>query len=242
MWAIFKREVKSFFLTPIGYIYMGIFLLLSGLFFVFTILPQNPYVLPTANYNEVIGTMVFTLLFLGPILTMKLITDEKRTGTDQLLFTSPVSLTGIILGKYLAAVFIFASISAVTLIYPLILSRFAEMDINVVMAGYLGYFLIGASFIAVGIFASSVTQNQIVAAIMSFCLLLFLWLAESVKFMFNLDEKGQKIADYFLVYNRFDEFLMGIIDIDSIIFYLGMIAVFLFLTFRSIEKRRWSKG
>ncbi len=238
MWAIFKREVKSFFLTPIGYVYMGIFLFLSGLFFAFLLL--NPS--QTANYTEVLGTMSFTLLFVTPILTMRLMSEEKKSGTDQLLLTSPVSLSGIVVGKYLAALFVFVCTLIITLAYPLILSRFATIDLSVIVLGYTGYFLLGAAFIAIGLFISSITENQTVAAIISFCALLFLWVLEFFKMVINLPEKGQRIFDWFLILNRYEDFESGLLNVGSVIFFMSIALVFLFLTLRSVEKRRWSRG
>lgn len=238
MWAIFKREVKSFFLTPIGYVYMGIFLFLSGLFFAFLLLNPNQ----SANYTEVLGTMSFTLLFATPILTMRLISEEKKSGTDQLLLTSPVSLSGIVVGKYLAALFVFISTLVVTLAFPLILSRFATLDLSVIFLGYIGYFLLGAAFIAIGLFISSITENQTVAAIISFCALLFLWVLEFLKMVIDLPEKGQRIFDWFLVLNRYGDFESGLLNVGSVIFFMSLALVFLFLTLRSVEKRRWSRG
>ncbi len=236
MWAVFKKEVKSFFLTPTGYVYMAIFLFLSGVFFTWSLTDQ------VANYTMVLGTMTFTLLFATPILTMRLISEERKTGTEQLLLTSPVSLSGIIIGKYLAALFVFACTLVVTFIYPLILYKVAAIDIYVVALGYLGFFLIGAMFIAVGLFVSSITENQTIAAVISFCFLLLLWVFEVVKIILPLSEKGQQIFDWFLVLRRYEDFEAGLLNVGSVIFFLSAIAVFLFLTYRSIEKRRWSRG
>lgn len=236
MVAVFKREVKAFFLTPIGYVYIGIFLFLSGMFFSLSLLNQ------VVNYTEVLGTMVFTLLFVTPILTMKLLAEEKKNGTDQLLLTSPVSLTEIILGKYFAALFVFLCTVLITLIYPIILSKFSSVDFYAIATGYLGFFLIGAGFIAIGLFASSLAENQTVAAIFSFCILVFLWLLDLLKNILNLSERSQKIFNWFSVLERYQDFEAGLLNISSVIFFISLVALFLFLTYRTIEKRRWSRG
>lgn len=237
MWAIFKREVKSFFLTPIGYVYMGIFLLLSGIFFVFLLLDQ------VSDYTgRTLGLMSYTLLFATPLLTMKLISEERKSGTDQLLLTSPVGLTGVIIGKYLAALFVFVCSLLVTLIYPAILSNLASLDWSVIALGYLGCFLLGAAFISIGLFASSITENQVVAAIVSFCLLLLLWIMQFFESILPLNEGGQTILRWFFLQNRYIDFEAGQLNVSSILFFVSIIMVFLFLTYRSIEKRRWSKG
>ena len=237
MWAIFKRETTGFFQTPLGYIYMGMFLFLSGLFFTFLLNPGQG-----GTYTDVLGTMSFTLIFTTPILTMKLLSEERKTGTDQLLLTSPVSTLGVIVGKYLAAVCVFLCTIVITFIYPMILSKFAVIDVNVIIVGYLGYFLLGAAFIAIGVFVSSLTENQTVAAITSFGILLVLWIMEFLKNIINLSEKGQKTFDWFLVLNRFGDFESGVLNFSAVIYFISIVAIFLFFTLRIIEKRRWSKG
>lgn len=242
MWAIFKRETAGFFQTPAGYIYLGIFLLLSGWFFSVSITPQNSYMVPTVDYQLVLGTLSFTLLFVIPILTMRLLSEEAKNGTDQLLYTSPVNLISIVLGKYLSALFIFFCGIAITFIYPIILSRFATLDAGLIFSGYLGVFLLGATYISIGLFASALTQNQIIAGIVTLFLILFTYLMDFLNALLNLSDKGQQILKNFLIMNRFDEFIQGLINIGTIIFYLSLIALFLFFAIRVIERRRWSKG
>lgn len=242
MWAVFKRETASFFLSPIGFVYLCIFVFLSGFFFTMSILPQSPELMPAVNYADTLGTMTFTLLFVIPILTMRLLSEERKNGTDLLLLTSPVSLTGIVTGKYLAAIFEFLVGLVITIIYPVILSFFTKVDASVIFTGYVGYFLVGASFIAIGLFASSLSKNQIVSAILSFCFLLVIWVLEAAKALLNLSESGQKILDSFLVLKKYDEFSSGLFDFGAVIFFISLIFVFLFLTYRSMEKRRWSEG
>jgi len=171
-----------------------------------------------------------------------LLSEERRNGTDILLMTSPVSIVGIVGGKYLAAVFEFLVGLIITMIYPIILSFFTKMDINVIFTGYVGIFLIGATFIAIGLFASSLSKNQITSAILGFCFLLVLWVFEGLKALLNLSEAGQKFLDSFLVLKKYDEFSAGLFDIGAVIFFISFIFLFLVLTFRTIEKRRWSEG
>ena len=242
MWSVFKREVASFFLSPVGYVFLCIFVFLSGFFFTMSILPQSANIMPAVNYADTLGTMTFTLLFVVPILTMKLLSEERKNGTDILLMTSPVSIVGIVGGKYLAAVFEFLVGLIITMIYPIILSFFTKMDINVIFTGYVGIFLIGATFIAIGLFASSLSKNQITSAILGFCFLLVLWVFEGLKALLNLSEAGQKFLDSFLVLKKYDEFSAGLFDIGAVIFFISFIFLFLVLTFRTIEKRRWSEG
>lgn len=242
MWAIFKREVRAYFETAAGYVYIGIFLFLSGLFFSISISPQNAYTMPVVDYSRIMFDLLFTLLFVIPILTMRLLSEEKKNGTDQLLFTSPVSLTGIIVGKYLAALFVFACTLIITFIYPLILSKFAAVDFFSVAAGYMGLFLIGAVFISIGIFVSATTQSQTIAAIMSFCIILFLLYLEQLYSVLNLSEQAYQFFDAFFIAKKFEQFALGLINWASVLYLLSVIFVCLFLTLRTIEKRRWSKG
>jgi len=175
MLAILKRELKTYFLTPVGYIFMGFFLLISGFFFAFGNLFQgNP------SYNSMLGTITFVFMILVPILTMRLLAEETRQKTDQLLLTSPLRVTQIVLGKYLAAVAVFLLTVAVTFVYPIILSFYGSIAIAEIIGGYIGFLLLGASFIAVGLFVSSLTENQVVAAVVTFSMLLFFWIMDGL--------------------------------------------------------------
>lgn len=176
MIPVLKKELKTYFLTPFGYIFMGFFLLISGFFFaVGNLFQANP------NYNSMLGTITFVFMILVPILTMRLLAEETRQKTDQLLLTSPLSVTEIVLGKYLAAIVVFLLTLTVTCIYPILLSFFGSIAIGEIIGGYIGFFLLGASFIAVGLFISSLTENQVVAAVITFSSLLFFWIMDGLK-------------------------------------------------------------
>ncbi|MGE5328840.1 MAG: ABC transporter permease [Deltaproteobacteria bacterium] len=241
MWAIFKREIKSFFLSPIAYVYLCIFLFISSFFFTMSIIPQSPTLIPVVNYADTLNTITFTLIFVIPILTMRLLSEERKNGTDLLLLTSPVSITGIVAGKYFAAIFEFLVGLIITLIYPIILAFFSKVDASIIFTGYVGCFLVGAVFIAIGLFVSSFCKNQITAAIISFCFLLIVWVLEAAKALLNLSESGQGIVDSFLVLKKYNEFSSGLFDIGALIFFVSLIILFLFFTLRMIEKRRWSE-
>ncbi len=177
MLAIFKRELKAYFSSPIGYIFVGLFLLLSGVFFAITnLLGASP------EFTGVLGTITFIFLFLVPILTMRLLTEEKRAHTDQMLVTSPLSVTDIVLGKFFSAVAVFLITLLITVLYPVMMSFFALLGLEwwKIVGGYIGFFLLGSSFIAVGLFFSSLTDNQIVAAMTTFAALLFIWIIDAV--------------------------------------------------------------
>ena len=177
MLAIFKREFKAYFSSPIGFVFAGLFLLLSGIFFAAgNLLSGSP------EYTGLLSTITFIFLFLVPILTMRLLSEEMRQKTDQLLITSPLGITGIVLGKYLAAVAVFLVTLLVTVIYPVMMSFFALLGLEwwKIVGGYVGFFLLGSAFIAVGLFFSSVTDNQIVAAMLTFAALLLMWILDAL--------------------------------------------------------------
>jgi ABC-2 type transport system permease protein len=176
MFAILKREFKTYFLTPTGYIYMSLFLLVSGIFFSYGNLLNK-----SAYFSYFLSNIVFIFLLVVPVLTMRLFTDEKRLRTEQLLLTSPVRISDIVLGKYLAAVGIFLFTVLITVIYAVIISFHGELDTWESVGAYIGFILIGMSFIAVGIFVSSTTENQVVAAIVTFCALLVMWIIDLIQ-------------------------------------------------------------
>jgi ABC-2 type transport system permease protein len=178
MLAVFRRELKAYFSSTIGFIFMGFFLLIAGVFFAYMYL-LNP---STSRFVGLLSSLSLIFLFLVPILTMRLLSEDSRQKTDQLLITSPLSVTGIVLGKYLAAVSVFLMTLAVTVLYPFLMSFFALGGLAwaEIVGAYIGFFLLGSSFIAVGLFFSSVTDNQIVAAILTFAALLLIWILDGI--------------------------------------------------------------
>ncbi|HOV64403.1 MAG TPA: ABC transporter permease [Spirochaetia bacterium] len=175
MFAVFKRELKTYFLTPTGYIFMGIFLLLAGIFFTY----GNLFMLESrfANY---LSNIVFIFLLVVPVLTMRLLTDERRQKTDQLLLTSPLRITDIVLGKYFAAFVLFLITIAVTVLYAVVIAIYGDLDTTETIGAYIGFILMGASFISLGLFISGTTDNQVIAAIVTFCALLLSWLIDGI--------------------------------------------------------------
>ncbi|HET6484879.1 MAG TPA: ABC transporter permease [Spirochaetia bacterium] len=177
MFAVFRREFKAYFTSPIGFIFVGFFILLAGVFFSLSnLLTGSP------AFTGVLSNLTFIFLFLVPILTMRLISEETRQKTDQLLITSPLSLTGIIVGKYLAAVGVFFITLVITVIYPVIMSFYALGGLGwwEILGGYIGFFLLGSSFIAVGLLFSSLTDNQLIAAVETFAALLLIWILDYI--------------------------------------------------------------
>jgi len=176
MLAIFLKEFRSYFTSAIGYIFMATFLLITGIFFVmYNLVSASP------AYNSTLQSLIIIFLFIIPILTMKIISEETKTKTDQLLFTSPLKITDIIVGKYLAAVSIFTISLLITVLYPMILSMFGTVSVSEVFTGYIGMFLLGATLISIGLFVSSLTENQVTSAVVSFGVLLFIFLLDNIQ-------------------------------------------------------------
>lgn len=240
MTAVYKRELRSYFITPIGYIFAGMFLAVSGLLFSMVVLSADSS--GSYSYSK-IGSYFVYLLFvfavLIPILTMKLLSEEKKQKTEQLLLTSPVSLTGVILAKYLAAQTIFLATLLVNSLNYILLYVYGSPNAAVILSNVLGLYLIGSSFIAIGLFLSSITENQLIAAISSIAviisLLLISLLADTVE-----NEFVRVVLKWISVIDRYTPFTNGYFDIPALIYFISFTGVFLFLTVRVYEKRRWS--
>lgn len=234
MLAIFKREVKSYFYSPIAYVLAGFFILLSSIFFLSNLGSQY------ADFNWNLSNMTILLLFIVPILTMRILAEDRKSGTEVLLVTSPSSLTGIVVGKYLASLVVFLVMVGLTFIYQVILFTFGKPDVPPLIGGYIGFILLGAAMISVGVFASSLSENQVISAVVGFVSLLVMWLVDSVAgFVGGI---AAKVLSWFSLLSRFDEFSKGILNLSPIVYYLSFTAVFLFLTIRIIDRRRWSQG
>lgn len=235
MFAIYMRELKSYFLTAIGYVYCGMFLVVSGLAFAqCTLLKQS-----TDSIGEYFVWMIIIFAVLIPLLTMKLIAEDRKTRTDQILLTSPVSVTGIVMGKYLAALTVYASTFLVNSFNFVLLAKYGEPNAISILTNILGVFLLGAAFIAIGIFLSSLTENQLIAAVSAMgvnaAMLLVSLLADNIS-----GTALRTVVKCFSVLDRFAPFTHQMLDVSAIVYYLSLAAAFLFLTTRVIEKRRWS--
>jgi len=174
--AILMRELRTYFKTPIGYIFMGLFLLVSGFFFTFVNLSTG-----STYFTSFLQNILFLYLFAIPLLTMRLISEERRSRTDQLLLTSPITVTEIVLGKFLAAFFVYAFTLLVTVSYAIVVGTFGDLWIWETVGGYVGILLLGSSFIAVGVFVSALSENQVSAAFFTFFALLLIWFIDLVK-------------------------------------------------------------
>ncbi|WP_054743545.1 ABC transporter permease [Cellulosilyticum ruminicola] len=175
MTILLNKELKSYFTSPIGYVFMCFFLLIFGLYFT----AINVFH-PNGNYTYVISSLSNMLLFTVPILTMRLLSEERKNRTDQLLITAPITVTSIVLGKYLAATTLLLITLAITFIHPILLMTLGTIPLGSILCSYLGFFLLGCTLISIGLFISALTENQIVAAIGSIGAFMFLLLADGI--------------------------------------------------------------
>ncbi|WP_058485851.1 ABC transporter permease [Defluviitalea phaphyphila] len=231
MWIICKRELKGYFYSPQAYILMGFFLVLTGFLFSDFIIRSND---PSIQYA--MSSWPIILLFIAPILTMKLFTEERKYGTEKLIFSSPISVYEIVLGKFLSVCLVYLSTLIFTFVNVIIVFIIGKPDMGIIFSSYVGNILLGFSFLSVGVFASSLTENQIIAGVISFGLLLFFWLSDLLQGMFSgISQNLIKILSLFTPYSAFQK---GIISLSGVIYYLSFTGIFLFLTIRVI-KSRW---
>ncbi|HHY64070.1 MAG TPA: ABC transporter permease subunit, partial [Clostridiaceae bacterium] len=225
---------KSYFSSPIAYVLIGLFMLLVGLYF-------NSFLGYGSDIiGELVSVMSGLLLFIVPIMTMRSMAEDKKNGTEILLLTAPVKVSEIVMGKFLAAYSVFLVMTGVSLIFPIITIIAGKPDILLIFSSYLGYILLGAIYVSFGVFASSLTENQIIAAIIS---LVSIFLIQNVGYLASFFSGFLNKAFLWLsVMDRYEDFSKGIIDLTSVIFMVCYAAVFLILTYRVIEHKRWSQG
>lgn len=234
MLAILKREFKAYFTSPLGYVFLAIFYAFSGVFFwVFTL------DMGSTDMSTVFLMMFLVLMVFVPLLTMRLLADDKKQKTDQLTLTAPVSLLGIVMGKFLAAYAIFAIGVAVMPLYGFVMSTFADVSWLPILGNTVGLLLLGGIFVAGGLFVSSLTENQMIAAIGSFFINLMVLLLDT---LVNQLPSGifKTVFGSISIYSRYSEITSGIFSLSSVIFFLSVIFIFLFLTVRVLEKKRWA--
>ncbi|MBI4208223.1 MAG: ABC transporter permease subunit [Deltaproteobacteria bacterium] len=251
LWAIARRELQSYFASPVAYVVFTIFLLLSGYLFFNALLyfnlfslqaSQYPWMAQQLNINQMViqphmHNFVVLLLFVIPLLTMRLFAEEKKQMTIELLLTSPISVGQIVLGKFLAAFVVFLGLIVLSTTFPWIVSAISDIDIGPILTGYLGVILLGGLYLAVGVFASTLTQNQIVAAVVSFGLLLLLYI---LPFASNaLPGPMAKVISSVGFAEHFEDFTKGLIDIPALTYFLSLIVFILFLAKQIVESVRW---
>ena len=292
MGAVFRRETLAYFTSSIGYIFLAAFYGFSAFSFTSTSLRYN-----TTTMDAMFQQLMIVLIVLIPILTMRTMSEEKKNKTDQCLLTAPVGRGGIVVGKFLAAMLIYALGVAITVVYAVVVSAFAAPDWNVIVGNIVGLLLLGAAFIAVGIFCSSLTENQVVSAVISFIALIALYMLTTIGDVIPSDfiedlmpdlgpvwrtviteavlaavlaacfflfgkRAGVLIVGFILMlvmglfaakgelvpeilsklsfWERYNGFTYGLFDLSNALFFISAVAVFLFLTVRVLEKRRWA--
>ena len=287
MSAVYKHEVSSYFTNVTGYVF-GAFLLLFAGIYIMAYNLRSAY----TNFEYVLGGMSFVFLVTVPILTMKIIAEEKRQRTDQLLYSLPMGMTEVVLGKYLALLTVFALPVLIICVYPLVLRLFGNVWLPAAYSAVLGFYLLGAALIAIGMFISSITESQAVAAGLCFVVMLLNYFITSLASFASSTASGSLLAFTVLVlligalfrlmtrsgfasivlmivlegalllgfildssafeglfpevmeqlslFDRFYDFIDGVFDLRSVVYFLSVAAVFVFLSVQSLEKRRWS--
>jgi len=227
-----KKELKGYFDSPIAYIVITIFLLISGWFFF-----SDLFLVNQASLRNLFSIVPFIFMFFVPAVTMRLISEEKRSGTIELLLTLPVRDHEIILGKFLAGMILISVSVILTLVYTLTLSGLGDLDAGSVVAGYIGLIFLGATYVSVGVFTSSLTQNQVVAFITSFLIIFILFMLNKV--LIFVPSFLASFFEYLSVDYHFSNISRGVIDSRDLIYYLSIIFLFLFLSVRALESRKW---
>jgi ABC-2 type transport system permease protein len=248
---VFKKEMQLFFGSPVAYVVFTFFLLISGWFFsqiflYYSDISMRSFMQPgmaqSLNITEGVMRPLFTnmsvvLLFFMPMLTMRLFAEEKKSGTMELLLTYPVRDGEVLAGKFLAAGALYVILLGLTLVYPGLIAYFTRIEWGPILTGYLGLVLAGATFLAVGILISSLTENQIVAGFGTFGVLLGLWIIG-----WGAEFAGgslRAVLQYLSITEHMDTFSRGLIDTKDLVYYLSAIALALFLTLRSLDSKRW---
>lgn len=234
MTSVYRRELASYFTTPIGYVFVAVYLALSGAVFAATTLFAM-----SADVTQYFSYMLFLFVILLPLLTMKSFSEERKAKTEQLLLTSPVSLFGMVMGKFLAAMTLFAGCELVGSSAFFVLGIYADVKVAVLFGNLLAILLVGTAFISVGLFVSSLTENQLTAAIGTIGILLFFLLISFVNEFINV-YWIRFLISCVSVWSRFQNFTQGIFDLSALFYYLSVTAVFLFLTIRVYDRRRYN--
>jgi ABC-2 type transport system permease protein len=255
IFAIAERELRTYFVSPIAYVVLTMFVFLSGVFFNFflstmTQLATNramqsaqsgqvpePFDMPGWVAGNFLNYISFVMLFLLPMITMALFSEEKKRGTIELLLTAPITDLQVVLGKFFAAAGFYVALLLTTLLEMAVLYMYSTPASGPILTAYLGLLLYGLALIAMGMFISTLTENQIVAAALTFGMILLLWLIDALAR--NTGETIRAILGYLSILSHLNDFLMGVVSTSHIIFYLSLTLVGVFLTYRSLDSLRW---
>ena len=287
MTAIYKRELKSYLTSMVGYLFIFFILVLTGIYF-------SAYQLSAAypKFEYTLSAITFAFLIGVPILTMRVLAEERKQKTDQLLLTAPISVWDIVFGKYLALVAVFAIPVVIMCFYPLIMSKFGTISYASAYTGILGFFLLGCANLAIGVFMSALTESQVIAAVLTFVFLFAFYMMNGISSFFSEGALStcvtfgllilaaaiiiytmiknflisavvcvvgeialvivyvvnssffsggiQKVLDIFNLSSHYENFTNGVFDVTGIVYFISVVAICLFLTMQSIQKRRWN--
>ncbi|MGB4704689.1 MAG: ABC transporter permease [Candidatus Saccharicenans sp.] len=251
VWSIAKKELMTYFTSPIAYTVIAIFVLLSGFFYYSLVwwfntqamqMARNPYYFQQININQMVFAPLFhnlsiVLLLMLPLVSMRLFSEEKKLGTEELLFTSPVSVTQIILGKYLASLIVLFTMLFLSAVPTFFAFVYGNPELAPYLLGYLGLFLLGAAFLGLGVFWSALTENQIVSAVLTFGTLLLFWVISWAAY--SVRGFWHDVLNYLSFFEHFDGMTRGILDTTDLVYYLSFAFFGLFLTHSVIQFRRW---
>lgn len=234
MKAIFKRELRAYFRAPLGYVIIAVAYFFTNYYFFTYNLYGN-----TTDFTTLFSMLFSVVLFLVPVLTMRLMSEEKRSKTDQLLLTAPVSRTGIVLGKYFAAVVVYLLAISGTILDAVITSFVAIVDWPSVIGNFLGIVLLGLALIAICLFLSSLTESQVIAAVLGFAVSLFLVLVDAISYVVS-GAFWREFFSYLSFNTRYEPFTLGVVDLPSAVFFISVAALFLAFCVVALERRRWN--
>lgn len=233
MIAIYKRELKSYFSSPIGYFFLAVIYFFGGQYF------SQLMMQGVSRIDYVFSALFSIVLTIIPLITMRLMSEDKKLKTDQLLLTAPVRLSGIVIGKYLAAFTIYIVGIASTIVYAVVLSTFTKTNWNIFIGNFLALALMGGALIAIGLFISSLTENQVVAAIGGFAAMLIVFLFDTLA-QVAPTQFIKTIFTKISFMSRYQDLIDGILNVSHIIFFISIIAAFIFLTVKILDRKRWS--
>lgn len=234
--AVCTKELYTYFVSPIAYFVIVVFTAISGFIFSNLLITFSGRSSGSAVMQYVFGNLAIILLFFTPVLTMKLFAEERKSGTIELLLTSPITDGQVVLGKFLASWTLLIIMLSFTLLFPFLTSRFGPLDAGVLLSGYLGLILISSCFIAFGLLMSSMSKNQIVAALTSFGFFLILWV---IGMLSNKSGLFGNMLRYLSFLDHYSDFARGVIKLNDVVYYLSFVIVCLFATFKSVESSKW---
>lgn len=240
MLSVYKKELRTYFYSPLAYVLSGIFVLVFGIYFLTQTMSKAGQGIAQIVFGGQLFFASFWLVMLIPILTMGVFAEERKNGTEVLLMTSPISVPQIVIGKFLAAFTVFLTMTALTAIFPIIISISGDLVISNTLSSYLGFVLLGASFVAFGLFTSSITESQIIAAVLGTVTLFFILLIDQLKTL--VSGIFLKIINQLSLYEHYKQFVQSVISLKDIVFFVSLTGMFLVLVMIVIEKRRWSQG